>query len=344
MGLAKSKHVRLDTMYDDPTYKCMTVLQEHPSMAYSYLGTKYALKLAQFDNNEPEKIKQDKIKDKKDLELFQKLSKIEGLVISSVLWINEKHARSLILPSQYGEIHSLPFYNAENFGIVDVINKKSTTISGRKMNRLQTVDDGDNMVLVSVFKFNNVWKYRFNKQDNKISRFYCDDRNIIRCEYMRQVANHQFYDLLDRTVVCMPFINGCEFVVIVPRYIYKPFGLSSDVILEYVNNTKEEQIYIEMPRINRDLDMNMIKVMQDLGNEFTLGQHEGMKDTPINNLFLTKFEHQCKVNINEAGVYSTIQTQEEREEVYCNRAFTYAIVHRKLQQVLMIGTYEKPKK
>lgn len=337
MGKNQSKCEK--TMHLDSTYKLMSILQTNRNMIYSYTGIQLGLMMIRMGSSSDIF----NIGAKEYDSMLNNLRKLDGVTIASSLWINNNRRLTMTNffekeAKKYGKVIFKKFHKKK---ISKEINKFVEDISGRWMERIKKVGESDSIVLVNIFHFDCPWVNRFDKSKNIIRNFHVNDNKFIKCEYMVQYAKHKVVDD-NNNILVMKFSNGCDFVAICPRHRYKAPTLSNSAILKYVDRAEEKSVYVEIPKFNRDVDVNMMSVLQQFGIQFTLGQHDKMVDPKLP-LYVTKIEHQCRLSINEDGIMNAKCVGEPDTHIILNRPFTYAIVIAKLQRVLVVGTFQAKK-
>lgn len=275
-------------------------------------------------------IKMDKMKDSKDIKLYN------GLFIINSSSLSSKFKNNI---EKYVELNNLSDYNLEKLnGLI----KQNTNI-----NDFFNQEEIDNAVfiLLNTLAFKDDWINKFNIMDTHQSFFNCYDGSLKNIQMMYQENNLNCHIADDIQAVKLPFTNGAyaEFIMGLPS------NVDSNNIKTLSYRTYKCELYL--PKFKHEETINLIPVFKNdelkesnLKELFEGGNLTNMYNDPA--LFISSFKQKniCSFDENGGEVKAVTSIVGRRclkiiEEctLNFNKPFHYRVI--KNNEILISGFY-----
>jgi len=211
----------------------------------------------------------------------------------------------------------------------DNINKYiSKNTQGKVTNAIREVSRNDKLIVANVTSFHGTWKYKF---VNTTKSQFLDGS----CDMMTsptQVWKYHETDMFQ--AVCLPFQNGFDSVVILPKDGVKLFALlsksSKDFFFSVLNNLKPLEGTVQLPKFHINDCRNLMNHAYDLGIKNIYSSRDA--EIPVvkfPNVFVSHTIHATQMHVDETGgAEKSIEISSDEEKKFSmtmNKEFLFTV-------------------
>ncbi|XP_043910301.1 alpha-2-antiplasmin isoform X2 [Protopterus annectens] len=168
------------------------------------------------------------------------------------------------------------------------------------------------LLLINAIHFKGLWRHKFDPRFTTPGMFYLDDHQYITVDMMncpKYPLSWYTDEELKTQVARFPFKENVSLIIFLPFYRTQDTPRFSSLNITEIYNKlpKETPIYVKLPKLNLDSDMDLNQVLINLG----LGQlfvSPNLRKISDNPLFVSSVKHRATLELKEEGVEAAAAT------------------------------------
>ena len=224
------------------------------------------------------------------------------------------------------------------------------------------------LLLTNALFLQKEWMHPFLIKETLLKPFWINQNESKNIEMMHVKASFPYYEDKDVKVLALPFKpeeNGPSllFVLFLPQtpifsktfdFFYKKRQKTPERFLSYLNELKNRQVKVQIPKFHSNHSFFLNNVMTSIGikKAFTPKADFSLM-TKSHGLFISRVIHESSISLNEKGIFAgaisgisldikAINPLPPDVFFEANRPFLYCIVDANSHLILFIGEYANP--
>ena len=282
------------------------------------------------------------------------------LNLANSIWINDKlSVKEKFINSNKSsfnaEVNTIPF-DREAKRKINNWCKENT--NGKINEIIDEINANDMMYLINALYFKSPWSTPFNTGLTTSKSFTTAEGKVVTVDMMKQESKIQYY--IDDTIqmATLPFEDGFEMVLVLPRYKKSIDDAIDHLATQYQNCTDNMETYevtLSLPKFKTEFSIYMREMLYAMGMEkaFRIDAEFGkISDTP---LYIDNIIQKTYIGVDEIGAEAAAVTavtmrcgayprKYMKATMTLDRPFIYAIKDRVTDSILFIGTVGDPNK
>ncbi|RWS27563.1 serpin B13-like isoform X3 [Leptotrombidium deliense] len=211
-------------------------------------------------------------------------------------------------------------FASEEENILDTINDWVNNETNRTISKLfdKPLDELSRMVMLNVVYFKGIWKHKFEKESEEKDFYsYGTESKSKKLMFMQNEAPRKHYANNMYTIVKIEYsCKLLEFYIVLPKEldglkkILKYFETPENYF-KFTNQTEnmnETRVKLSLPRFKLESNLDLKKVMKNLGLSETIFENEEFTEIADTNIRLSKAFQKVSVVVNEEGTKATAAT------------------------------------
>lgn len=213
----------------------------------------------------------------------------------------------------------------------------------------ETNIDTNNLLYINSFNFQSIWQNNFKKEYITPGEFTTYNKKIEIVDFLYETTT-TYYENNNAKAFKKDFQNNkYSFIGILPNS-KSNIKLSNLGIEDLLNNKKEEETTIAIPKFDFQYELNLVEYYKQIGIEETLKSEYELKNL-TSPLTLNHMVSKVSITIDEKGTHNSTITNPELNSkqfpetvnnIILNRPFAFLIIDNETQNVLLIGKVNNP--
>jgi serpin B len=220
-----------------------------------------------------------------------------------------------------------------------------------------SVNELTRLVLTNAIYFNAAWASQFTKEATSDGKFTLLDGSQITVPMMRQMKSFGYTEGDNYQAVQLPYDgNELSMVILLPQKDqFKTFeaGLSGQKVAQIIQNLKNNQVELAMPKFKIEYELGLNKTLQALGmtDAFDPGKADFSGMDGAKDLYISDVVHKAWVTVDEEGteaaaatgvVVGTTSMPVDIKEMNIDHPFIFLIRDNQTGAILFIGRVINP--
>ncbi len=253
------------------------------------------------------------------------------------------------------EVSSLDFLGNPE-AAADTINQWASDNTHERIKQIVQADNLRNtvMALANATYFKGPWYTGFDTSSTRLQPFYASDESVVTCDMMSSGTITNISRFHDETVevVSLPFGEDQNYAMtlIMPTDDIDDFVASLTISDwdNWMDNSRDESIFLSVPKIKIEAKYSLVKVMKYLGASVLFTAPDLSRMTSAEGLFVSNILHKTFLNVDEEGAEAAAVTVimidigiHDNDSVIFNKPFLLIIQEVDTKAILFIGRMDK---